>query len=602
MKTRHLFQFLVLLINLSAKVFAISLESISADVVLKNVDRSIDISSQIAKISHKITLENVGKKEVSSFLFAIDKLFEEKVAFLGGQPGSNLKVYRVKNQEHPDKQFWRIDLKEPLQQGKTTLVEIELVLSNALTAYPTKITQKEKQLVRFSGNHYLYSPYQVSKQTTTVNIGTRNVESYSKLSPVSQSDSVFNYGPYTQISPFSEDRMSIHYENNSPFLSVTSLVRTIEVSHWGNIAIEETIDLLHTGAQLKGPFSRYEYQREVQSGVSSVKAFKTILPAAASNVYYRDEIGNISTSHMRIMSDSVELDLRPRFPLFGGWKAHYILGYNVPSYEYLYNSGDYYKLKMRIVDHVFDDMIIDEAVTKIILPEGSDKITLTTPYPIERLPDSFHYTYLDTKGKPVVSIKLKNLVEHHIQDFEINYVFPRLLMFQEPILVATALYLLFLLVVVYVRLDFSITKDEQKENRMKISVLCDKVLEYHDKRAVTYTAFESCLAKLKQTKDVNSFMAATKIVNQDYKNECNHINELALKMKSDAPEMADKVMDLQKMDKCLREVYTYQQSLYVDRMVPGKISRGQFTDAENNLNKRKEDSIDKINAIIRSLH
>lgn len=39
------------------------------------------------------------------------------------------------------------------------------------------------------------------------------------------------------------------------------------------------------------------------------------------------------------MDDSVELELRPRFPLFGGWKTQYYIGYNVPSYEYLYNKG-----------------------------------------------------------------------------------------------------------------------------------------------------------------------------------------------------------------------------------------------------------------------
>lgn len=50
--------------------------------------------------------------------------------------------------------------------------------------------------------------------------------------------------------------------------------------------------------------------------------------------------GNISTSHYRVLADSVEVDLRPRFPLFGGWKTIYILGYNIPSYEYLFNSGE----------------------------------------------------------------------------------------------------------------------------------------------------------------------------------------------------------------------------------------------------------------------
>lgn len=68
--------------------------------------------------------------------------------------------------------------------------------------------------------------------------------------------------------------MKIHFENNAPFLTISSIVRTIEVSHWGNIAVEETIDLRHTGAVLKGPFSRYDYQRQSDSGISSVKSFK----------------------------------------------------------------------------------------------------------------------------------------------------------------------------------------------------------------------------------------------------------------------------------------------------------------------------------------
>lgn len=68
--------------------------------------------------------------------------------------------------------------------------------------------------------------------------------------------------------------MKIHYENNAPFLTISSITRIIEVSHWGNIAVEETIDLRHTGADLKGPFSRYDYQRQSDSGISSIKSFK----------------------------------------------------------------------------------------------------------------------------------------------------------------------------------------------------------------------------------------------------------------------------------------------------------------------------------------
>lgn len=70
---------------------------------------------------------------------------------------------------------------------------------------------------------------------------------------------------------------------------------------------------------------------------------QTILPASAQDVYYRDEIGNISTSHLQVLDDSVEVEVRPRFPLFGGWKTHYIIGYNLPSYEYLYTLGEFWK-------------------------------------------------------------------------------------------------------------------------------------------------------------------------------------------------------------------------------------------------------------------
>lgn len=67
----------------------------------------------------------------------------------------------------------------------------------------------------------------------------------------------------------------MHYENNSPFLTVTSLTRVIEVSQWGNIAVEETFNIEHSGAVLKGSFSRHDYQRN-QDGLSSIKAFKVV--------------------------------------------------------------------------------------------------------------------------------------------------------------------------------------------------------------------------------------------------------------------------------------------------------------------------------------
>ena len=127
---------------------------------------------------------------------------------------------------------------------------------------------------------------------------------------------------------------------------------------------------------------------------------------------------------------------------------------------------------------------------RIILPEGTSQPELSTPYPVQRKGDTTHYTYLDTTGRPVVVITNKGvLTESHIQNFQLqfkyvlnvdqlfwfyvtktNFVdrFSHSAMFMEPLLLVTAFLLFFLLSIIYVRLDFSITVDEGAEARMKV--------------------------------------------------------------------------------------------------------------------------------------
>ncbi|XP_058803946.1 dolichyl-diphosphooligosaccharide--protein glycosyltransferase subunit 1 [Phymastichus coffea] len=576
---------------------------------IKNADRTIDLHSQITKITNKLVIENNGKSAVRSFLFAVDAKQKAYLSYISallrehGRP--ELKVKEVKDAQlsktHPDKLFYSIGLRDPLQPERSVSVEVEVILTHELIAHPKEISQKEKQLVKYTGNLYLFTPYSVNKQTTTVMLPSRNIESYTKIKPVTQSDSTITYGPYDKKVPFVQDELTVHFENNNKFLTVTKLERSIEISHWGNIAVEETIDLLHTGALLKGSFSRYEYARESKSGQPSIQSFDTVLPAAASDIYYRDEIGNISTSHTRIKKDSVELNLRPRFPLFGGWKTRYTIGYNVPSYEYLYNSRDEYILDMRLIDHIYDDMVIDDMVVKIILPEGSHSIMLELPYEATRLTDSLHYTYLDTTGRPVISVTKNNLVESHIQNFRLKYTFPKLLMLQEPLLVAVALYLLFILVIVYVRLDFSIDKDEISESKLRVAGQCEKILAAQDRRVSSYNDLDDQLNHLKTNKDVNTFLSTIKNINQEYKMATAAVAELAQKLKGESGDVHDRVQELQKHDRTLKELYNQQQSLYVDKLVPGKINRQAFVEAESAIAKKKEDCVEKINNIVKSL-
>ena len=270
-----------------------------------------------------------------------------------------------------DAYFARIAFASPLAAGSKASVTVQTTIPSIVVPYPAEITQSEKQLLQFFGNHYVLSPYATDSQTTELELANKNIESMSRVQPVKVSESKISYGPYTDVPAFGSAELTLHYENNAPYLSVQDLDRKIEISHWGNIAVEETIDLHHVGAKLKGSFSRLDFQRNPAAAAqAAVLHFKTVLPATATDVYYRDEIGNISTSHMLEKDDSVELDIRPRFPLFGGWKTNYYTGYNVPSHEYLERYGNQFRLTMRVMDHIYDDQHVENLRVRIILPEG----------------------------------------------------------------------------------------------------------------------------------------------------------------------------------------------------------------------------------------
>ncbi|XP_058819683.1 dolichyl-diphosphooligosaccharide--protein glycosyltransferase subunit 1 [Topomyia yanbarensis] len=439
-------------------VYVLSVQSaIDVEIENKNVDRTIDLTSQLVKISYKITLEHKSKKPINNYLFIVQNEERERLAFISAKDSSK-KDLKLTETASPKGVIFSMNLPSG---SPNPVVYIDTVFTKSLLPYPTSIAQTDRQLVQYFGNVYVYSPFKTVTQKTTVHLSSRNVESYTQFKPAVQSDSTITYGPYDNVAAFSVEPLTVHFENFTPFMTVTNLERVIEVSHWGNIAVEETIDIVHSGAALKGAFSRYDYQKDSRSNQACVKSYKTLLPASATGVYYRDTNGNISTSAMRVLKDSVELDLRPRFPLFGGWKTHYTLGYNVPSFEYLFQTGENFLLKMRLVDHIFDDMIVDEVTTKIILPEGSTNIKLIAPYSVTRNLDTLHYTYLDTTGRPVISFSKKNVVENHIADFNLKYNFSRVMMLQEPLLVVGFLYIMFVLVIIWMRLDFSILKEKE---------------------------------------------------------------------------------------------------------------------------------------------
>jgi dolichyl-diphosphooligosaccharide---protein glycosyltransferase subunit 1 (ribophorin I) len=210
-----------------------------------------------------------------------------------------------------------------------------------------------------------------------------------------KSGATITYGPYYDIpvstaSDFlsTQQRVSIHYEIDVPVLRVLSLTRSAEVSHWGsNLNIQDEIHLKNDGAELKGQFSRLShqlqthYQRPMYGTLQSLTLY---LPPGISSPYYYDLIGNVSTSKFRPSTPLSNvplkgapprwsvLELRPRYPLLGGWNYSFTLGWDAPL-------GDSVKYDAKEDKYIFGvpfwtpipTASVDHAEVKIILPEGA---------------------------------------------------------------------------------------------------------------------------------------------------------------------------------------------------------------------------------------
>ena len=58
-------------------------DAVNSDLVLTNVERKVDISTHLAKISSSITIENTGKSSVGFLLYAVEPSLQENLSFLG---------------------------------------------------------------------------------------------------------------------------------------------------------------------------------------------------------------------------------------------------------------------------------------------------------------------------------------------------------------------------------------------------------------------------------------------------------------------------------------------------------------------------------------
>lgn len=62
-----------------------SVETVNTGIRNKNIVRSVDISTQLVKVSYSITVENAGNNGIRTYLFAIEPEIESDLSYIGAQ-------------------------------------------------------------------------------------------------------------------------------------------------------------------------------------------------------------------------------------------------------------------------------------------------------------------------------------------------------------------------------------------------------------------------------------------------------------------------------------------------------------------------------------
>ena len=191
------------------------------NLINKKVDRSIDLTTQLVKITTKVIVENPNSQPESEYYVVIENDHAPHLAHIvayatvkGQQQPLNLK--RI-NQHTYAIQLTNENAIKPNSQSD--LITFEQVYTDLQQPFPETIKQNGRQLVRYNGNHYYFSIYDTKTQQTKVKLpATGSIESFSKLKQTTQIDRSVHYGPFENVAKLSESPLQIHNENNSPFL------------------------------------------------------------------------------------------------------------------------------------------------------------------------------------------------------------------------------------------------------------------------------------------------------------------------------------------------------------------------------------------------
>ena len=337
-------------------------------------------------------------------------------------------------------QYFVVHVPEAVKPKDQITLSISFNILGALSPLPASIKQDEKQYLSYTFSAYVPSAYTTIKQKTNLKFPSADIPEYTETKGLTSSadpekqGSKFTYGTYdtSKIPPGTTYPVTVRYEFTKPILTCSVLERDIEISHWGgNLAAEERYWLRNDGAKLSNHFSRVSwatqnfYMQAGQATTSALRELKVPLKPGSVDPYFVDDIGNVSTSRYRPNTiRDASLELKPRYPVFGGWNYSFKIGWNNVLSSFvrkLKTPSDSYILSVPLLEgpRMLEGIQYEHFTFRVILPEGATNVKYelvshgqsVSAVPAGEWEQSLHKTFMDTLGRTELKFKAINIVD-----------------------------------------------------------------------------------------------------------------------------------------------------------------------------------------------
>ncbi|TXT10813.1 hypothetical protein VHUM_02318 [Vanrija humicola] len=386
-----------------------------------------------------------------------------------------------------------------LAKDAQVVISLTALVAGASRPLPDEIAQRDPQFVLWETNSTLVdSAYKSDVERIKIRSPSPQILQhgvvpikYIRDTDVTKSGSTLTLGPFFDVPPTvgaaaaaEQGPFYVHYETPSPIVGIRSLKRAAEVSHWGgNLNIQDEIALFNDGPTLKGQFSRLAHQQSKFHATKPAQILTELtlrIPPSAHSVYYYDVIGNVSTSHFRpgqgASTASLRgraprvvdgtLELKPRYPVLGGWNYSFTVGWDSPLSEALHVDAKNGRHVLAVPFlTALKDVVVDEEELRIVLPDGATDVEVFTPFPVDAIEHSVHKTYLDTTGRPVVTITKALVTENHAQNVFVSYNYPLSAQLQKPLIVTAVVGVLLFVFIVLRRVDYNIASAAERKRK-----------------------------------------------------------------------------------------------------------------------------------------